>query len=245
MAKDAVSVCMASYNGDEYIKEQIASILPQLSDGDELIIVDDCSTDNTLKVIRSFNSNKIRLYGNEENKGHVVTFERALSLANNKYIFLADQDDIWKPKRLNIMKKALQSSSDSVLTSNFDFLSDRKGIKVKKEYLIKESGSRNYLKNIIGIFLGSRHYYGSVMAFKREMLKLILPIPSFVESHDIWIAIAANLFQTNIHINEKTLIRRIHGNNVTQYDRSLIEKLKSRVFFMRSIVRLLFRRYIF
>lgn len=245
MKNKAASVCMASYNGSKFIKEQIATILPQLSEYDELVIVDDNSNDNTVDIIKSFQTDKVILFENEKNRGHVKAFQKAISLSHNEYIILSDQDDLWLPGRLNLIKDTLNNSEALVLTSNFDLMYyEEAEVKINKEDLIRSENSKRYLKNIFDIMFGRIPYYGSAMAFKRELLKIIFPIPSFVESHDIWIAIAANLFHTNVHINEKTLIRRIHGNNVSKPNRSLIERLKSRVFFTRSIVRLLFRRYI-
>ena len=77
--KFTVSVCMASYNGEKFIKEQIISIISQfINKDDELIIVDDCSTDDTVKIIKKINSKNIKLFFNNKNIGVVKTFERAI-----------------------------------------------------------------------------------------------------------------------------------------------------------------------
>ena len=86
---------MAVYNGEQFLKEQIESILSQLSAKDELIIVDDCSSDNSTGEIESFNDNRIKLLRNKNNLGHVKTFERAVLESKNLNILFADQDDIW------------------------------------------------------------------------------------------------------------------------------------------------------
>ena len=78
-----ISVCLATYNGEKYIETQINSILPQLSGNDELIIIDDGSKDKTVDIIKSLNSRYIKIFINEKNLGHVKTFEKLLSLAQN------------------------------------------------------------------------------------------------------------------------------------------------------------------
>ena len=82
-----ISVCMASYNGEKFIKRQIISILSQLSKKDELIIIDDASTDNTISIIKKINDNRIKLSVNEKNIGPVNTFNKALNSAKNELIF--------------------------------------------------------------------------------------------------------------------------------------------------------------
>ena len=87
---------MASYNGESFIVEQIDSILKQIGTYDELIIVDDCSTDKTLSLLKNINDSRIRLFQTDKNVGHIGAFEMALSRASNDIIFLSHQDDIWK-----------------------------------------------------------------------------------------------------------------------------------------------------
>lgn len=96
----SISVCMATYNGAKFLTQQLESIIPQLNEEDELVIVDDCSTDNTLRIIQSTNDFRIKIFLNETNRGHVYSFGRALELASNDIIFMSDQDDIWLEGRI-------------------------------------------------------------------------------------------------------------------------------------------------
>ena len=98
-----LSVAMATYNGAQFINEQIRSILPQLGDHDELVIVDDASSDNTVELVGAFADSRIVLARNEVNRGYVRTFERALALARGEVILLSDQDDEWFPGRVEAM----------------------------------------------------------------------------------------------------------------------------------------------
>ena len=99
-----ISVAMATFNGEPYIQEQLDSIYNQTRKVDEIIIVDDCSTDSTVRVIEQYIlSHKdidIKLYKNEENLGYKKNFKKAISLCHGDYVFLSDQDDIWMTDKI-------------------------------------------------------------------------------------------------------------------------------------------------
>ncbi|MDP5200710.1 glycosyltransferase [Flavobacterium sp. DG2-3] len=238
-----ISVCMASYNGAEFIEEQLRSILNQLDDTDELIIVDDCSKDDTIEKIKIINDSRISVFKNETNKGHVFTFGRAISLTNNDIIFMSDQDDIWLEDRVYIMKKELTDNGSLLVSSNTNFINSRGEVLDYKMQGVKSQNSKKNLKNIIDIYLGKENYYGCAMAFKKELKQLILPIPSYVESHDLWIAKAANLINSNTHCDKITLSRRVHGNNASIIKRPFLIKLWARIIFTRSIFQLIYRSF--
>jgi glycosyltransferase involved in cell wall biosynthesis len=236
-----ISVCMATYNGERYVAEQITSILDELKSDDEVIVVDDCSKDGTVKILQDLNDLRIKIYLNDRNKGINVSFERAIYLANNDFIFLSDQDDIWIKGRVSLMVKRLLDTESLLVSSNFEFM-DINGRKIGHPVDgVKSSNSRKHLNNILDIFIGKTNYYGCAMAFRKDMVELILPIPSFVESHDLWIALGANVIGSNTHLDEKSLIKRIHNNNATITNRNLFLKIWSRFIFGISIVVLLLR----
>lgn len=238
----SISVCIASYNGAKFIKLQLESIIKQLNEDDEIVIVDDCSSDSTIEVIKSMNDNRIKLFLNEINRGHVFSFGRAIALATKDMIFMSDQDDIWIDGRVALMKSKLQNSSAMLVSSNSNFI-DSKGGKINFNIDGVDSNfSDKYLSNIIDVFKGKENYYGCAMALKKELKELILPIPKYVESHDLWIAMAANIAKSNMHCDEATLKRRVHGANASIVKRELYLKLWSRIIFMRSIFQLFFRK---
>lgn len=237
----SVSVCMATYNGAKYINEQISSILLQLSSTDELIIVDDCSKDSTVELIQNFKDDRIVLYKNSTNKGVNFSFEKALSLSSKEYIFMSDQDDVWIKDRLNEMKNSIAHSNCLLLSSNSEFIDgDGKSINFPILGLISTNSHRN-LFNIYKVFTGNGDYFGCAMVFKQELKSIILPIPFYVESHDLWIAKAANLMFANLHIDTKTLKRRVHGSNASIIKRNIYVKIWSRFIFLISIFTLIFR----
>ena len=234
----SVSVCMASYNGEPFIEKQILSILENLGQDDELIIVDDCSNDKTIEIIENFNDSRIKLNVNAKNSGEVYSFSKAIELSNNEVIFLCDQDDIWIKGRVDIMKSYLMNSDAILLTSNFSWIDDQdRRIQIDFDGVCSDT-SEKYYRNILDIFIGKTNYFGCAMAFKRNLIPVICPIPSYVESHDLWIEKSANIIKSNLHINEETFYKRKHGYNVTSTtsNRPILQKLNSRVIFLVSII---------
>lgn len=231
-----ISVCMATYNGEKFVVEQVNSIVQQLDADDELIIVDDYSTDRTIELLQRFNDSMVKIFRNDKNFGINFTFGRAISLATKDIIFLADQDDIWVSGRVTAMVKALQDTGNLVVFANSEYI-DSVGNMISFPVVpLRVVDSANYLKNILCIFFGTASYFGCTMAFKRDITGLILPIPRYVESHDLWIATVSNLICSNTHIENITLMRRVHGNNASIIKRSLLCKIWSRVIFLVSII---------
>lgn len=244
----SISVCMACYNGNKFVYEQIKSILEELEEFDELIIIDDCSKDSTIQIIESIKDNRIKLYKNSLNLGVVKTFEKAISLSKNENIFLTDQDDVWIKGRVGLMLQALDNGSDVLVSSNF-MVMNKNGQLIQNYFIpIKEEDSNKYLKNIVNIFLGRINYYGCAMGFKRDFINYIIPFPKFVENHDLWIAMLANIIKKNIHINNETLKHRIHGNNVSVIKRGIFLKINTRIKYLYLLIvayiRILKKRYI-
>jgi glycosyltransferase involved in cell wall biosynthesis len=237
-----ISVCMATYNGEKYVARQLETIFGQLSSSDELVIVDDCSTDKTVEIIKCFQDPRLILHTNERNRREVYSFSRAIQLAKGGMIFMADQDDAWIDGRLAMMESRLRESDVFLLTSNFHLMNEHEQPLPMPFDGVRAEGSRNHFQKIADIFIGKTNYVGCAMAFRRELVPLITPIPDYVESHDVWIALAANLIGSHLHIDEKTLHKRQHSNNTTQFNRSLYPKLKARAIFTRSLIELQRRR---
>lgn len=235
-----ISVCMATYNGQEYILQQLESILLQLSEYDEVIVVDDASIDATVDFILSIADKRIKLYRNEINIGVNQTFDKAILLSNGLYVFLADQDDIWINGRVSLMLEALKNQE--FVASNFSFI-DKDGSKLKSTHYtpLNKKDSRRYFKNLVRIFMGGINYYGCAIAFNRSLIRSICPIPRYVESHDLWISMIANLKMTVFHLEDETLMRRIHGKNLSVVSRPLIKKIWSRCIFIISLFEIVLR----
>lgn len=238
-----VSICMATYNGASYLRPQLDSILAQMRDGDELIVLDDASKDETVAFVLGYADARIRVHRNEVNLGHVQTFSKVLGLAQRPYLIMADQDDIWAEGRLEQMRKALAQPGTWLVSGNSKFI-DADGREISPIHSdLDPADSMRHCVNILRIFTGKAFYDGCAMAFRKELAPLVLPIPTYVESHDIWIAMAANLVRANLHLGAVTLYRRVHGANASVVNRPLVQKLWSRVVFLRSLVHLCVRRW--
>ena len=238
----AVSVCMATYNGERFLHAQMRSILDQLSALDEVIVVDDCSTDGTRSLIGSFCDPRIKLFINDQRRREVYSFGRAIGLSGNAHIFLADQDDVWLPGRVARMSAALERAA--LVTTNFEWIdADGNPLSVFVDG-VRADASGKFFKNLVDIFVGKTDYFGCAMALRRDLVPVILPIPAYVELHDLWIAMAANLMGSNVHLEDPSLLKRRHDGNATRTvsGRSLVAKLWSRAIFARALLDLLARR---
>lgn len=236
-----VSICMATYNGAAFIEEQVTSILEQIAPTDELVLVDDGSTDRTVEVLERLRDPRFVLHRNGTNRGHVYSFQKAISLSRHPIIVLADQDDRWLGGRLTLLVDALEQSGAMVVSSNSDYM-DTHGRPIRHSvHRVAALHSRHHFGNIVRIFIGRAGYFGCTMAFRRELMPLILPMPKFVESHDLWIALASNLIGSNVHVERSTIVRRIHGQNASLTRRSIMKKLRSRAIFLWSLGVLLAR----
>lgn len=100
-----VSVIMPSWNTAKFIKESIESVLRQTYKNLELIIVDDCSTDNTDEIVYSFDDPRIRYYHNKRNSGAALTRNKGLREAQGEWIAFLDSDDLWMPNKLEYQIK--------------------------------------------------------------------------------------------------------------------------------------------
>ena len=162
-----ISVCMATYNGEKYIKEQLSSILSQLSEKDEIIVSDDSSTDKTVEIIESFQDKRIKILKNNKFRQPNLNFENALKYSKGDIIFLSDQDDVWIENKVEIILNQLKKYD---LIVSDAFITNEK-LNITNDSLFSEVNSnRGILKNII-----KNTYYGCCMAFKRKVLKKALP----------------------------------------------------------------------
>ena len=178
-----ISVCMATYNGQNYLKEQIDSILCQLGRDDELVISDDHSTDKTQEIIKAYTDSRIRFFENELAKGVTHNFENALNKSAGDIIFLSDQDDVWYPNKIKEMTAFLLEGQYEVVTCNCA-LTDSELHITQETYYTTESPLD---KSVWGNFKKDL-WLGSCMAFKRTILQDVLPIPKHLAAHDMWIA---------------------------------------------------------
>ena len=205
-----ISVCMASYNGEKYIKEQIDSIICQIGANDELIISDDGSTDNTINIVKqTYKDGRIKVIHNKGNHGYTPNFYNALKHAKGDYIFLSDQDDVWLPNKVETVINALQNAN--FVHSDAVIVDDKLNVIVEShdaEYKV----TRGFIPNL----LRSR-YLGCCMAFDRKVLESLFPVPCYTNDypHDLWIALVAERYFSTQLINEPLILYRRHNANAS------------------------------
>lgn len=227
-----ISVCMAAKNGALFIQEQIDSILPQLTLNDELIISNDDSTDNTVEIINSFNDHRIKLIDNK-GSGVVENFENALQYAIGDKIFLADQDDIWNPDKIQSMSICLEEYD--VVVCDCTIVDANLKPEPRSFFEINKSNN-GLLKNIL-----QNSYVGCCMAFNKVVLSKILPFPRNIPMHDLWIGLVAELHFSAYFLPEQLVLHRRHSANASstsqQSSRSMLEKVSSRIGLLRDLLR--------
>lgn len=215
----SISVAMATFNGEKYIKEQLSSILIQLNDIDEVVISDDGSTDNTLKIIREFNDKRINLISGPK-KGVKKNFENAINNCKGRYIFLSDQDDIWSPIKINVVLNIFNNKSIILVVHDAQvFDSKTNNIIINSFFEFRNSGN-GILKNIL-----KNSYIGCCMAFDSDLKDFILPIPDNIEMHDQWIGIIGEMKGKVSFINNQLISYRRHSNNVSSLKHHSISKM--------------------
>ena len=202
-----VSICIASYNGCKYIRQQLVSILAQLSCNDEIVISDDNSSDGTRELVLSMDDSRIKLFLNSGRHGVVPNFENAIRHTSGDCIFLCDQDDVWEKNKVNRCLEVLQSADLVVhnllvmngegCVSDMDFFSIRHS---------REGYWRNLYKN---------SFMGCCMAFRRDILNYLLPFPEGILWHDMWIGLMVEKKGKVKFIDDKLLYYRRHGSNVS------------------------------
>jgi glycosyltransferase involved in cell wall biosynthesis len=244
MKRPNISVCIATFNGSNYIKQQLDSIFDQLIEGDEVVIVDDFSTDDTIRIIETYNPSFIRLFINDRNLGVNKSFERAIRIATKEFIFLSDQDDIWTENRLFIMLNNLITSQSLTLFGNSIYIDKLGNNLINESNSIKHRQTKSGLIDIFNLFSGKVNYFGCCLCFSREITNIIIPFPKYIESHDLWIAKAGILLNKNYYLDEPVLKRRIHGNNLSVVNRKILYKIYSRFIFLLSIIHILLRIFL-
>ncbi|MCB6490851.1 glycosyltransferase family 2 protein [Dorea sp. 210702-DFI.3.17] len=145
--QDLVSIIMPSYNTAEYIADSIKSVLKQTYENWELIIVDDCSTDGTDEVVKKFSDKRIRYYKNKKNSGAAVSRNRALKLAQGRWIAFLDSDDLWSSKKLETQIDFMKFNGYYFSYTNYDEIDmngNRTGIRVTGPKKITKVGMFNY-----------------------------------------------------------------------------------------------------
>lgn len=205
-----ISVCLTTYNGENYIKQQVESILSQLSPDDELIVSDDGSTDNTLDIIRSMHASQIKIVINKGQHGYTPNFENALMQSKGDYIFLSDQDDVWNKDKVSICMDYFRFYDFIISDAT---IIDKNNQHIASSYFTQRHSKKGLFNNLIRF-----SYLGCCMAFKRKVLERALPFPKNhkMATHDNWLAIVGMSYYKTKVIDDKLILYRRHGDNTSK-----------------------------
>lgn len=238
---ESISVVLATYNGEKFIAEQVRSILAQTHPVDELIIVDDRSTDHTIEILNELLAStpmKVEIHVNEVNLGVVKNFEKGMDLSHGDIIFTSDQDDVWRADKVEVMVKLFEQNPDCLLAfSNAKLVNEHREpfayplwevSRVRPEYFDQKRYYDELLKK--------RVVTGATMALRRRLFELTRPFPLDTWLHDGWLAINAPLYG-DIAVSRETLIeyRQHTGNVLGASKQNIIEKLQQFKILLRNL----------
>ncbi len=210
---------MCTCNGAAYLPEQLASIAAQTRSPEELIVCDDRSTDETVRIVEDFAAGAgfgVRLVVNEENLGATKNFEKAIALCEGEIIALSDQDDVWLPGKLARIEEALGRSPRAAMVFSDAELVDEGlrplGLRLWRCVYVGRRQQRQVWEGAtLELLLRHNIVTGATMAFRSEFKDLLLPIPrGWV--HDGWIALLLAAV-ADVELIAEPLIRyRQHGS---------------------------------
>jgi len=206
-----ISVAMATYNGAAFIEKQLDSIISQTLKPVEIVICDDGSTDDTLKIIRKYSKKtNIRLYQNDINLGYIKNFEKTMSLCTSPLIALSDQDDIWHHDKLKILSKEINGNlsvfSDMKLIDENDIIISESFESYQKIWFPEDPEIRHIS------LLWENYLTGCSCLIKKELFELCRPFPADLP-HDHWLALGSSAAGKIKHIDSKLTFYRKHSAN--------------------------------
>jgi len=216
-----ISVALCTFNGEEYLENQLTSILNQTCPVDEIIICDDNSTDNTISIVNSYIEEGIEniiLIQNKENIGTIKNFEKAIDKCTGDIIFLSDQDDIWHLNKVEVMISFFLKKSNALLLFTDGNLIDSDNNLLEStlwdEWNFSKAMQKRWNNNqwaFNDLFINNNKVTGATIAFRAELKKLVLPIEVPVGYwHDAWMALHAAANDGLFYLNTALIDYRLH-----------------------------------
>ena len=218
-----ISVLLAAHRGEDHIAAQIASILPQLDEHDELLVADDSPPEHTAtrEIVLSFEDPRVR-YMAGPRQGVVKNVEFLLGQARGERLVLSDQDDVWLPGKLAATRERLPAAKPALLLHDAH-LTDAQLRKTGQTLFATRAAKPGLWRN-----LARNSYTGCCMAFTKELLPYILPFPKRIPMHDQWIGLRAEACGQVQFLAEPLLLWRRHENTQTGGAGSVAQKIKWR-----------------
>lgn len=230
-----VSIAMAAYNGEKYIREQIESILIQLESDDELIVSTDKSSDDTNSILSDIASkdSRVKVFSNPYKPGVVKNFQNAVEHCNGDIIFFSDQDDVWMENKIDLVRKEFEDMHVAVVIHDAKLTDANLNVTQPSTFALRGGVRTTFWGNFIRL-----SYIGCCMAFRAAYKDVLVPIPTIYRSHDWWTGCLLSTGKTKIKaINEPLIYHRDHDNNATPKKRpSLGYQLQVRWIILKNVL---------
>lgn len=214
-----ISVAIATYNGEKYIKEQVQSILNQKLTPHEIIVSDDSDNNKTLEILNNINFGNVNLVYKKNNgkKGYCSNFNNALISASGDFVFLCDQDDYWYSSKISDVISIFKKNKDIDMIINNTLLTDSNlnSIGITKYDQLKNMG-----------FSDDDFLMGCCCTFRKTYLDKVLPIPDVTKGHDNWLNFFSSRLNTKLIIEDVYQLYRRHNSNESKFISNEIEKVK-------------------
>lgn len=226
-----ISVCVAAFNGEKYIEEQILSVLRNLDSQDEIIISDDGSSDRTRRIVDDLaeKDRRIRIIDGPR-KGLIKNFENAIVHSKGDIIFLCDQDDVWKDNKVKTVLDIFGNTDCTLVMHDACIVDANLRISGCSFFEFKKC-KKGYWRNLI-----KNSYIGCCMAFKRSILDYAIPFPDNIPMHDQWIGLLSERVGKVEFCNEQLLLYRRHSNNASEMTHlPLGEMVENRAIMLKCI----------
>jgi len=213
-----ISVAMCTYNGSRFLDEQLSSIHKQLRQPDELVVCDDCSSDDTVQKLQMFARSAgfpVKIVRNETNLGSTRNFEKAISLCDGEIIALSDQDDVWSENRLLETENAFAANPRTGLVFADGDIIDANSAPINLRLwqcanFTAAEQSQFICGDATEVLLKHSVATGATLAFRSEFRPVILPIPE-IWVQDGWIALIVSFFANLVPINQPLVRYRQHA----------------------------------
>ena len=204
-----ISVIIPVHNTDKYLYKCLQSIKQQTLQGVEIICLDDASTDQSLIILENFTSEYKDFLLLKNNKNYGASYSRNLAMhyAKGDYIFLADQDDVWYP---NKVEKLLLCLTDyNCVVSDATVVNSDMTV-IHESFMEINHSRKGVVNNLI-----TNGFLGCCMAFSSSLLKIVLPFPKNIPMHDSWIGLNATLKGKVLFLDEPLIYYRRHESNAS------------------------------
>lgn len=214
--KNRISIAIATYNGDRFLREQLDSLYSQTILPDEVIVCDDASSDGTVAILEEYKrSHYLQYYVNEQSLGCNRNFIQAFSLCTGDYIFICDQDDIWLPNKIETLLRKISSMDQSkpLCVSSLRYDIDKNGNIIGEQNSPETEGWRETL-------LSYGRSQGCTMVFNRQLKDLVVSIAqdkpelAYQMYYDELVAYTAIVKGEKFNLSDKLMYYRHHDRNV-------------------------------